>query len=70
MSPHFHGPIQFYKIVTSDAKKSCCSGAVFTKHFFLPLGVLLTRAKTFYVGVFSSKPLRPTLTKDKSQRVN
>ena len=29
------------------------SGAVFTKHFILPLGVLLTRAKTFSVGVFS-----------------
>ena len=24
-----------------------------TKHFILPLGVLLTRTKTFYVGVFS-----------------
>ena len=29
------------------------SRAVFTKHFILPLGVLLTRAKTFDVGVFS-----------------
>ena len=48
-------------------------GAVFTKHFILLLGVLLTRAKTFYVGVFSSKlftkPLRPTHTKAKILRV-
>ena len=29
------------------------SGAVFTKHFILQLGVHLTRAKTLYVGVFS-----------------
>ena len=26
---------------------------VFTKLFILPLGVLLTRAKSFYVGLFS-----------------
>jgi len=36
-----------------------CSGAVFTKNFILPLGVLLNRTKIF------TTPFRPTLSKEK-----